>query len=159
VLGAVVAGAPSHAEDSVPDSRTIVLEHVKSVLIANFIKKDFLKHVKHLDGSAGGGLLPEGGGPVLYSDGPAVVEGIYDVITSNKKYPFSATCGGVVTDSGALKDLIMCNLLVETDAGGKAKVEMFYGLKNGKIDRVIMGKVRAENPDGSTASAEPAGQN
>ena len=159
-LIASVVSAQSRADDSVANGNAdIVLDHLKSVTIANFIKKDFSKHVKHLGSNVLGGIQENGQGPVKYAEGPNVVEGIYDVITSDKKNPFSATCQKTVTDEGPLEGLVMCYLSVRTDWGTQAKVQMFYGLEKGKIVRVIMAKVGLDDQVPATDPAKSTERN
>ncbi|HJS09958.1 MAG TPA: hypothetical protein VJ811_01675 [Sphingopyxis sp.] len=155
----IVVSTQAHADDSALSNADIVLEHLESVTIANVIKKDFPKHVKHLASDVAAGIQENGQGPVKYANGPGVVEGMYDVITSDKKHPFSATCQKTATDEGPLEDLVMCYLSVPTDWGTQAKVQMFYGLKKGKIDRVIMANVGLDDQAASTDATKPAGQN
>ena len=158
LLGVVVS-TQTRADDSALSNADIVLDHIKSVTIANFIKKDFSKHVKHLASDVVAGIQENGRGPVKYADGPGAVEGMYDVITSDKKYPFSATCQKTATNEGPLEDLVVCYLSVRTNWGTQAKVQMFYGLKKGKIDRVIMANVGLDDQAPSTGATKPAGQN
>ncbi|BBB11973.1 hypothetical protein [Sphingopyxis sp. FD7] len=158
-LFAVAASTQSRADDGVVDNKDIVQDHLKSVMIANFIKKDFSKHVKHLGPNVLVGIQENGQGPVKYAEGPNVVEGIYDIITTHKKYPLSATCQKTATDKGPLEDLVMCYLLVQRDQGAQAKVQMFYGLEKGKIDRMVMAKVEVDNASTAAGPTKPAGQN
>ena len=158
-LFVVVASTQSRADDSVLDNKDVVQDHLKSVMIANFIKKDFSKHVKHLAPNVLVGIQENGQGSVKYAEGPDVVEGIYDIITTDKKYPLSATCQNTATDKGPLEDLVMCYLLVQRDRGAQAKVQMLYGLEKGKIDRVIMAKVEVDNSSTAAGPTKPSGQN
>ena len=154
-----VVSTQARADDSALSNADIVLDHLESVTVANFIKRDFSKHVKHLASDVAGGIQENSQGPVQYSNEPGVIEGMYDVITSNKKHPFSATCQKTVTDEGPLDDLVMCYLSVRTDWGTQAKVQMFYGLKKGKIVRVIMANIGLDDRTVPTDSTKPAGQN